>query len=278
MVTIGAAVALLSAITQAVAHALLKAGHDKLVVRGLIGLVGVVVMGPVTAFVPPPDGVLGWLAVSAALHAVYQVVLIQAYEAADFSLAYPLARGITPIATAVLGVWLLGDRLSFTTAIGIGVTTAGFVLLVAGARPRRGGVVAALAAGLLTSTYTWVDAQGVRAAPSPLTFIAWFFVCDGVVMSALALAARGRRIVALVRDEGRKGVLAGLASLLTYGSALVALRLLPTGAASALRETSVVFGVVLARGVLREAVSPRRAVGAALIACGALLVLLGLRR
>lgn len=278
MVEIGAAAALLSAITQAVAHALLKAGNDKLVVRGLIGLVGVVVMAPVAAFTPPPEGIVGWLAVSAALHAVYQLVLIQAYAAADFSLAYPLARGITPIATAVLGVWLLGDRLSLTTAIGIGVTTAGFVLLVAGARPRRGGVVAALAAGLLTSTYTWVDAQGVRAAPSPLTFIAWFFVCDGVVMSALALAARGRRIVALVRDEGRKGVLAGLASLLTYGSALSALRLLPTGAASALRETSVVFGVIIARGYLGETIARRRALGATLIASGGVLVLLGLRR
>ena len=50
MVEIGAAAALLSAITQAVAHALLKAGNDKLVVRGLIGLVGVVVMAPVAAF------------------------------------------------------------------------------------------------------------------------------------------------------------------------------------------------------------------------------------
>lgn len=278
VLAMGAAIALLSAATQATAHALLKAGQDKLVVRGLIGMVSVLVMGPVTLCVPRPDGLLGWLALSAALHAVYQLVLIQAYEAADFSLAYPLARGITPMATAALGVWLLHDRLSATTVAGIGLTTAGFVFLVVGARPRPVGVVAAVAAGLLTSTYTWVDAQGVRAASAPITFIAWFFVCDGLVMSLIAVVARRRRILVLVKQEGRRGVLAGLASLVTYGAALVALRLLPTGVASTLRETSVVWGVVIARTALKETIDRRRAIGTLCIACGALLVLVGLRR
>jgi drug/metabolite transporter (DMT)-like permease len=113
------------------------------------------------------------------------------------------------MATAAFGVWLLHDRLSATTVAGIGLTTAGFVFLVVGARPRPVGIVAAVAAGLLTSTYTWVDAQGVRAASAPITFIAWFFVCDGLVMSLIAVVARRRRILVLVKQEGRRVVLAG---------------------------------------------------------------------
>ncbi|MCA2977833.1 MAG: EamA family transporter [Myxococcaceae bacterium] len=278
LLVLGAISALLSAATQAVAHALLKSGRDKLVVRGLIGFVGLVVMAPVAWVAPSPEGITGWLAASAGLHALYQLVLIRAYEAADFSTAYPLARGVAPLATTVLGAWLLGEQLSGTSALGVGVTTSGFVCLVAGARLRPAGVVAAVTAGLLTAAYTWVDAQGVRLAPAPMTFIAWFFVCDGVVMSSLALLTRGRRIVSLVRHEGRSGTIAGLASLLTYGAALVALRLLPVGVASALRETSVVFGVLVARGLLRETVGWRRAAGALLVACGGLLVLVGLHR
>lgn len=259
------------------AHGLLKSGRDKFVVRGVIGFVGLVVMTPVTLFVPSPTGLFGWLLLSAILHALYQLVLIKAYNATDFSIAYPLARGMTPIATAVLGGYLLGDELSSTAATGVTVTTAGFLFLVLGARPSRIGVLSAITAGLLTTAYTWVDAQGVRAAPAPMTFVAWFFVCDGLVMSCLAVALRGRGVVALAREEGRLGAAAGVASLVTYGAALTALRLLPIGAAAALRETSVVFGALIARGFLGEVIGFRRALGTGLIATGALLVLVGLK-
>jgi hypothetical protein len=58
--TVGVIAALLSAISQATAHALLAAGRDKLVIRGLIGLTALVVAAPLTLFVPLPTGDL-WL-------------------------------------------------------------------------------------------------------------------------------------------------------------------------------------------------------------------------
>ena len=75
MVGPGAAAALLSAFTQAVAHALLKAGRDKLMVRGLIAATCAAVVAPLALFVPMPMGWLwGWLGISSALHVVYQLV------------------------------------------------------------------------------------------------------------------------------------------------------------------------------------------------------------
>jgi uncharacterized membrane protein len=67
-------------------------------------------------------------------------------------------------------------------------------------------------------------------------------------------------------------VLAGLTSLISFGAALLALRLAPVGVVSALRETSVVFGMMIAAFVLREHVNQRRAVGAVVIAAGAILI------
>ncbi|MDB5099256.1 MAG: putative rane protein [Cyanobacteria bacterium RYN_339] len=268
---LGIAVALVSASTQALAHAMLKAGRDKLVIRGLIGVTCAVGALPVACLVPLPGAVLWpWLALAGALHATYQLVLIRAYEAADFAVAYPLARGIVPLASACVGVALLGDRLDAGAIAGVLAVTAGLGLVAGRARP----VPAALLAGLLTTAYTVVDGHAVRLAPEAGTFIAWFFLVDGLIMGTLAACARRGRLPQLVRAEGRHGVLAGLASLLTYACALLALRWLPVGEASALRETSLVFGLALARWGLREQVGARRAAGAALVALGGALIVL----
>ncbi len=106
----GVAAALFSALTQAIAHAVLKAGRDKLMVRGLIAATCAVAVLPFAFVVRPPEGWLwGWLALSSALHVGYQLVLIRAYETDDFSVAYPLARGVAPVATTVLGALFLAQ-------------------------------------------------------------------------------------------------------------------------------------------------------------------------
>lgn len=275
---LGAGTALVSAVSQAVAHALLKAGRDKLIIRGLIGLTCAISVAPLAAFVALPDAALWpWLLLANSLHAVYQLVLIRAYDAADFSLAFPLARGTVPILTCLLGVLLLHDHLGGLAIAGVVLVSAG-MLLIAGQRASwHAGLGYALAAGLMTTTYTIVDGHAVRLAPQAATFIVWFFILDGVFMTTIALAARRGRTLALMRAEGRQGVLAGLASLLTYGTALLALRWLPVGAATALRETGLVFGLLLAHFVLHEPVGRRRAAGGLLVATGGALAVLGLR-
>lgn len=272
----GTAAAILSALTQAIAHGLLKSGRDKLIIRGLIGLTGAVCVLPACLFVPAPGmELLPWLAASAASHAVYQLMLIKAYDANDFAVAYPLARGVAPISTAVLGVVLLNDPMTPVAMMGVALASAGLLLLAATRHPDIAGVMAALCAGLLIAVYTIVDAQGVRLASTPAVFIVYFFLLDGLVMASIALALRRRRIVALVRAEGPTGVAAGLVSLVTYSLALLSLRLLPVGIASTLRETSVLFGVLIARFGLKERIDLRRIMGALLITGGSILAILG---
>lgn len=82
---------------------MLKAGKDKLAVRALIGLTGLVGMiGPALWIGRPSAAVMPWLLAAVALHVVYQLVLIAAYAEADFSLAFPIARGIAPVGTTIM--------------------------------------------------------------------------------------------------------------------------------------------------------------------------------
>ena len=271
---IGILLAILSSVTTASAHALLKAGKDKLAVRALIGAVGTVAMAPACLVVPLPTmTMLPWLLVASALHTVYQLVLIRAYEANDFAVAYPFARGIAPIATAVLGIILLGDRITIAGLVGIGTVSAGILLIVAGRSIALAGLIAAGAAGLLTTAYTVVDAHAIRLAPSAMTFVAWFFLLDGLIMFPIFVIARRGRIVSLLRSDARQGLIAGLTSLAGFGATLFALRLAPIGIVSAIRETSVVFGMLIAAFILREKVDGRGAGGAVVVAAGGIIII-----
>src|SRR3546814_11713952 len=106
--------------TTATAHALLKAGKDKLAVRALIGAVGTLALLPFSFFVPLPTlTMLPWLAIACVLHTSYPFVLIRSYEANDFAVAYSVARGVEQITNAIFGVVLLGDSLTVPHYSGI---------------------------------------------------------------------------------------------------------------------------------------------------------------
>lgn len=272
--SVGILLALISAVTTASAHALLKAGKDKLAIRALIGLVGTIALLPVCFLVPVPTSeMLPWLAAASLLHTVYQLVLIRAYEASDFAAAYPIARGIAPVGTALLGMLLLGDEVTAGGLIGIGLVSGGILLMAAGRSMAMAGLIAAVIAGLLTTAYTIVDAHAIRLAPVALTFVAWFFLLDGLIMFPIFALVRRGQVASLVRAEGRQGVLAGLVSLVGFGATLFALRFAPTGIVSALRETSVVFATLIAAFVLHEQVDRRRVAATAVIVIGALVIL-----
>lgn len=270
------ALAFFSAGTQAVVHAMLKSARDKLVVRGVAGVAAAGIVAPFLPFTPPPGGdLVPWLALSVAVHAVYQITLLTAYERNDFGVAYPLARGVAPVATALLGLLLLGDELTALGFVGIAAVSLGLLVLAAGGRPDRAGLVAAIAAGLLTTAYTLIDAESMRRVPTAATFIVYFFLLDGLAMAAIALALRRRGLARLVRAERARGGLTGGLMLVTYGAALVALRTAPAGLISAVRETSVVFGAVIARLFLKEPLGLRRVLGSVIVAAGAVIAAAG---
>jgi uncharacterized membrane protein len=66
--------------------------------------------------------------------------------------------------------------------------------------------------------------------------------------------------------------MAGITSAVSFGAALLALRVAPVGIVSALRETSVVFGMMIATFAMREHVDRQRASGAAIITVGAVII------
>lgn len=258
---------------HAVVNAILKGGRDKMAGRAVIDGSSAVLLLPATLLVPLPEGAWEWLAATALLHCAYLYALVRAFEASDFSAAYPILRGTAPLVTAALAIGLFGEPASGRELAGIGLIGAAMFVLVGGRHISREGLGWALFTGVTIAAYTVVDANGVRAAPTPISFIVWMFVLMGSLTVAMfALVSRGR-IFASARTQWRAGAVAGALSILTYGLALSAFALGPTAPLAALRETGMVTALLIATFVLKERVTWGRAIGVAGILSGAMLIL-----
>jgi drug/metabolite transporter (DMT)-like permease len=258
---------------HAMVNAILKGGKDKMAGRATIDGSSAVLLLPATLFVPLPAGAWGWLAATAVLHCAYLYALVRALETSDFSAAYPILRGTAPLVTAALAIGVFGEAVGTRELAGIALIGAAMFVMIGGRHISREGLGWALLTGVTIAAYTVIDANGVRAAPTPISYIVWMFVLmGGLTVTMFALLSRGG-IFASARAQWRPGVAAGALSILTYGLALGAFALGPTAPLAALRETGMVTALVIATFVLKERVTVGRAVGVAGILGGAVLIL-----
>jgi drug/metabolite transporter (DMT)-like permease len=197
---------------------------------------------------------------SGALELVYIVLLAAAYRHYELSLVYPLARGLAPVLALLIVVVAVGARPSAAEAAGVLVVAAG-ILLVRGVRRSARGSGMAIATAAAIAGYTVVDRYGIRhanAAPYLLLVMLGPAIAYPLAVGRARLRAAARPAAAAI----------GVAAAATYLLVLLALRLASAPAVSAVRETSVVVAVVLARVVLAEPVGPRRLAGAAVVVAG----------
>lgn len=201
-----------------------------------------------------------WLVASGALELVYFFTLTAAYQRAELSLVYPLARGGAPV-LVLLGAVATGYAPAGIEVLGV-LAVAGGVVLVRGLRggDRLGVVLAVLIAGQIAA-YTLVDAEGIQHA-NPVPYLLLALLPTAVVA---ALVSGRRRLRAAW--SGR-AVLAGCGGFLAYVLVLAALELAPAAPVAAVRETSVLFAVALAAPLLGERVTGGRLAGAVLVVAG----------
>jgi drug/metabolite transporter (DMT)-like permease len=260
---------------HAVVNAIVKGGKDKMASRAMTDGSAAIILLPVLLLVPLPHGAWTWLAATALVHALYLYALIRAYQVSDFSSAYPVLRGTAPLVTAGVTLGLLGDHVSTLSIAGIALIGISMFVLAIGRHLSRAGFGWAVLTGFTIAAYTVIDAAGVRAAPTPFSYIAWMFVTMGLVIVGLfAILTRGT-LFASMRQQWRPGAIAGALSILTYGLALYALSIGPTAPLAALRETGMVTALIIAVVFLKERVTLGRGLAVLGILAGAGLILRG---
>jgi drug/metabolite transporter (DMT)-like permease len=255
-----------------VVNAVLKSGKDKMSSRALIDGFSALIVLPLAFLLPLPNGAWPWLAASGAIHLVYLISLIRAFESADMLVTYPLMRGMAPMLASLASVSLFHEPLTLAVAGGVACVSTGVMIAALGRHLDRKALTWSLITGASIALYTVADAQGVRAAPSAPSYIVWIFLIDGGVIATLFAIWRGPRFILAARGEWMAGLAAGSGSIVSYGLALWALRLGGVPRLAALRETSVLFGVTIAIVFLKERATPARLVSAAVIGAGAVVL------
>jgi drug/metabolite transporter (DMT)-like permease len=259
-------------------NASIKRGLDPLATTVAISLGAALVslLALPVAGLPAPEA-WPWVLASIVIHLFYFGALIESYRTGDMGQVYPIARGAAPLMTATVTTWFVGERLGLVGWLGIVLLAAGVLLLsLRGGRDlaklNRRAVGFALFTAVTICAYSVVDGIGARLAGSAHAYSVALFVGIGPVMALYALARGGISALGDTKRLWLTGFAGGALQLGSYGIAIWAMTLAPIAIVAALRETSVLFGALIAIVVLKEPLRAGRMAAALLIVCGLVLV------
>ncbi len=270
---------LFGALLHASWNAMVKSSPDKALDTAVIHMVGSVIAVPLVLVVGlPPPAAWPYIGTSIIIHIGYYIALTGAYKHGDLGLTYPLMRGTAPLLVALSASLTLGETLSPLAWAGVVGVSCGVLALGlsrhAFESPRA--VAFALSNAVIIATYTVVDGLGVRQAEHALQYVAILFLLDGWPFGLMVLLRRGPAVAwPYARARAPMALVAASASLGSYGIALWAMTRAPVALVAALRETSVLFAVLIGVAFLKEAFTLRRAVGTAAIVAGVMALRIG---
>ena len=268
-----------SAMTHAVMGMLTKSSSDKLVFRSVMMLTSALLFSPVLFLLPPPPPeAWPFLILGMGLHFVFQMAMIAAFDRGEMNLVYPVMRGAAPAMAAFFAFLILGETLSLLQIGGLALASAmliGFAWPDKSKAPKVTALAFAMLAAVMTALYSVNDASGVRATGDPITYLAWFFVLTSLPITVMALIRRGRHWPKIARAEFRGAGPSAILGAMSYGFALFAFSIAAVAPMAAMRETSVVFGAILAAVVLKEPFGLKRTLLAILLAAGLVLLQVG---
>jgi len=267
------AAVLIAALLHAGWNLVVKVGLDRVSTVLLQALVQAAIALPILPFVAQPaTEAWPWIFAAATLHTGYKLFLVQAYAHADLSQAYPLARGTAPLIVTLFSVAFLDVSFDFASLTAVLAISLGMLLMAAkgsaAGRMRGKALFYAVGTAGFTASYTLVDGIGARIAGTSSGFILWMVLGDAVGMVAYAAWTRGASAFPALLPAWKTGIAAGAMSLGSYWIAVWAFTQAPIALVAALRESSILFAILIATFILREPVSGWRWASTCAIACG----------
>jgi drug/metabolite transporter (DMT)-like permease len=268
------AAVLVAAAAHAGWNAVIKRGLEPFAMTVLLAVgAGIASLALVPVVGLPAAASWPWVAGSVAIHLFYFIGLIGAYRAGDMGQVYPLARGAAPIMTAMISTTWLAEPLGLVGWGGLVTLVAGVMLLsLRGGgdlvRLDRRAIGYALFTAVTICAYSIVDGVGARTAANASAYAVTLFAGIGIVMAAYAMVLRGPQVFVAMVPFWRRGVGGGAMQMVSYWIAIWAMTVAPIALVAALRETSVLFGALIAVVILKEPLRAARVAAALMIVAG----------
>jgi drug/metabolite transporter (DMT)-like permease len=267
-------VVLFAAALHASWNAIIKAGSDKFNDTVLVTIGASIIPGLLLPWISfPAVASRPYLVASVIIHFGYFSLVALAYRSGDLSYAYPIMRGVAPMLTALIAGFMIKEPLTPGGKIGIVLLCLGILTLTSGSWwSKKSGftpTVIALTNAVVISIYTIVDGIGLRLAGDPVSYICWLLFLQPVLLLPYSLITQRESLMTQLKTRWRPCFLGGVCTCASYGLALYAMAYIPIALVAALRETSVIFGTIMAAIFLHERFGPVRYVAAGLVTAGA---------
>lgn len=216
-------------------------------------LIGISVFG-----FPDLNG-LSYILASALLHFFYQIFLLNAYRFGELSVIYPTARGLSPLIIFIISLLFLEENVSFYEILGIFLIS--FSLIIYGLKQYLNnssslkGFSLAILTGCFIASYSIVDGYGARVTQNPIGFYSTMTLINGLIFYFYA-KWKDREIINRIFVNGKLSFfVGGTASYAAYGIVVWACLFLPIAVVSSIRETSILFAILLGIFFLKEKIN-----------------------
>ncbi len=250
-------VIIVAAFLHAIWNAMVKYEKDKYLAVGAIVL-GHVPASIVIIFLTPFPSVesIPYIIISAILHIGYEWNLLSAYRFGDFTKVYPIARGTGPTLVTIISLIFLGVVLSNFETLGILIICLGIFVLAfqdIDVLKNRKAVLYAFLTGFFIMSYSVIDGYGARASFSPLSYVGWSFILNAAIFPILLIYKNKARTILKIAKEGKKiFFIGGTISYMVYAIVVWSFTQAPIPLVVALRETSIIFALLIGFFVLKE--------------------------
>lgn len=266
---------LVSALFHAAWNASIKGSPDKpLSAVGITGVAMLLAAIGLPWLPQPAPASWPFLLASLILQVAYMRLVARIYRVTDLSVSYPVMRGTAPLLVALVSALFFHDAPGPGAMAGVATICAGILCIGLPGRAVRasGGMTLALLNAVVIASYTLVDGAGARLSQAPASYTLWIFLLQGIVMIGLTVPSRAGDLARHVKSHWGAVTLGGCGTVISYGIVLWAMTLAPIAIIAALRETSILFGILISWLFLRERLTPARIAGACVLVLGVIML------
>jgi len=215
-----------------------------------------------------------YIILSALIHQGYQNFLLTAYQSGKFTTVYPVARGFGPLVATIISIIFLGVHLKVFTLLSILLISTGviFIGLFSKSVLKNYKILySSLATGLFIGIYSVVDGYGARLSMSAISYMSWVFIFSALIFPIVLKFRKQKNILKKTLTEGKVIFwVGGFFSYIAYVITVWAFTKAPIPMVSALRESSIIFAILIGYFYLKEKINMYKIISILLIFAGVL--------
>ena len=264
---------LMATILHAIWNGMVKKHPDKVVaVSGIVfGHVPLSIIAILILPAPSSD-CIPYIIASALIHQGYQWYLLSSYKIGDLTKVYPIARGFGPFVATIISIFFLGLEINNFIVLSICLISFGIMFLGFFDQTKLNNLKViqySLFTGFFIGLYSIVDGYGARVSLSAITYISWSFILNSLIFPIVLKLKKEQNILTRVFNEGKKMFwIGGSMSYVIYIIVVWGFTKAPIPMVGALRETSILFSIIIGYFFLNEKITSTKIISILFIIVG----------